>query len=50
MSVPGGRFAPGRYEVQAELRAGPQRAWERTTFRASSPSGATPVAVAAPAP
>jgi hypothetical protein len=33
VSLPGGRFAPGRYEVVAELRSGPHRAWERTSFR-----------------
>jgi VWFA-related protein len=47
VSLPGGRFAPGHYEVVAELRSGPHRAWERTSFRVSG--GATPVA-AVPAP
>jgi hypothetical protein len=47
VSLPGGRFAPGRYEVVAELRSGPHRAWERTSFRVNG-SG-TPL-VAAPPP
>jgi VWFA-related protein len=33
VSLPGGRLTPGHYEVVAELRAGSQRAWERTSFR-----------------
>jgi len=33
VSVAGGAFTPGRYEVRAELRAGEHRAWERATFR-----------------
>lgn len=33
VSLPAQRFAPGRYEVVAELRAGPHRVWERTSFR-----------------
>jgi hypothetical protein len=35
VSLPAGRFAPGRYEVVAELRSGPHRSWERTSFRVS---------------
>jgi VWFA-related protein len=44
VSLPAGRFVPGRYEVVAELRAGPQRVWERTSFRVrgDGASGATP--------
>jgi VWFA-related protein len=33
VSLPAGRFGPGRYEVVAELRSGSLRAWERTSFR-----------------
>jgi len=33
VSLPAGRFGPGRYEVHAELRSGPHRVWERTSFR-----------------
>jgi hypothetical protein len=35
VSLPAGRLTPGQYEVVAELRAGTQRAWERTSFRVS---------------
>jgi VWFA-related protein len=35
VSLPAGRFTPGHYEVVAELRSGPQRAWERASFRVS---------------
>jgi hypothetical protein len=37
VSVPAGRFGPGRYEVRAELRSGLQRSWERCSFRIASP-------------
>ena len=37
VSVPAGRFAPGRYEVRAELAAACERAWERCSFRIASP-------------
>jgi hypothetical protein len=47
VSLPAGRFAPGRYEVVAELRAGPNRAWERTSFRVKGDGALT---VAAPSP
>jgi VWFA-related protein len=47
VSLPAGRFAPGRYEVVAELRAGPHRAWERASFRVS---GGGAGGGAAPAP
>jgi hypothetical protein len=47
VSLPAGHFAPGRYEVVAELRAGPDRAWERTSFRVKA-DGA--LAAAAPSP
>jgi hypothetical protein len=40
VSVPGGSFSPGRYEVRAELRSGPGRAWERCTFRLAGPAAA----------
>jgi VWFA-related protein len=43
VSLPAGRFTPGRYEVVAELRSGPHHAWERTSFRVA---GVTPVAAA----
>jgi hypothetical protein len=33
VSLPAGRFDPGRYEVHAELSSGPHRVWERTSFR-----------------
>jgi hypothetical protein len=33
VSLPAGRFPPGRYEVVAELHSGQQHAWERTSFR-----------------
>ena len=36
VSVPAARFAPGRYEVRAELRSGRDRAWERCSFRLAS--------------
>jgi len=38
VSVPATQFAPGRYEVQAELTSGPNRAWERCSFRVVEPS------------
>jgi VWFA-related protein len=41
--LPAARFAPGRYEVVAELHSGPHFAWERTSFRVT---GVTPVAAA----
>jgi VWFA-related protein len=41
VSLPGGRLAPGRYEVVAELRSGPHRAWERTSFRVNGSSSTT---------
>ena len=44
VSVPAGRFGPGRYEVRAELRSGQQRAWERCSFRVAGP----PLASSAP--
>jgi hypothetical protein len=47
VSLPAGRFAPGHYEVVAELRAGSQRAWERTTFRVNG-AGTPAAAPAAP--
>jgi len=47
VSLPGGRFAPGRYEVVAELRSGPHRVWERTSFRVN---GAGAPAAVAPSP
>jgi VWFA-related protein len=47
VSLPGGRFAPGRYEVVAELRSGPHRAWERTSFRVNG-DGASPPAASSP--
>jgi hypothetical protein len=40
VSLPAGRFAPGHYEVVAELRAGSQRAWERTSFRVNGGASA----------
>jgi len=46
VSVPAGRFGPGRYEVRAELRSGLQRAWERCSFHV----GGSPLASAAPSP
>jgi hypothetical protein len=42
VSLPAGRFAPGRYEVVAELRSGDERAWERTSFRVSGEASAAP--------
>ena len=33
VTVPAGSLGPGRYEVRAELRSGPHRVWERTSFR-----------------
>jgi hypothetical protein len=51
VSLPAGRFAPGHYEVTAELRAGSQRAWERATFRVVDGAPGTPGAPgAAPSP
>jgi hypothetical protein len=47
VSLPAGHFAPGRYEVVAELHAGQNHAWERTSFRVIG--GATRAA-AAPSP
>lgn len=47
VSLPGGRFSPGRYEVVAELRSGPHRAWERTSFRVN---GVVPPATTVPSP
>jgi len=47
VSLPAGRLAPGRYEVVAELRAGSQRAWERTSFRVNG-NGAPDVAAPSP--
>jgi len=47
VSLPAGRFAPGRYEVLAELHAGPNHAWERTSFRVK---GDGALAAAAPSP
>jgi VWFA-related protein len=42
VSLPGGRFSPGRYEVVAELRRGPHRAWERASFRVNGSSSPAP--------
>ncbi len=36
VSVPAARFSPGHYEVQAELRSGSHRAWERCSFRVNA--------------
>jgi VWFA-related protein len=47
VSLPAGRFPPGRYDVVAELRAGQNRAWERTSFRVS---GGAPAGEAAAPP
>ncbi len=47
VSLPAGRFAPGRYQVVAELRSGPHRAWERTSFRVNG-DGASPPAASSP--
>jgi hypothetical protein len=47
VSLPAGRLAPGRYEVVAELRAGPHRAWERTSFRVNG-EGLPPAAPPSP--
>ena len=47
VSVPAGRFEPGRYEVRAELRSGRDRAWEHCSFRLLGASSAT---AAPPAP
>jgi len=47
VSLPAGRFTPGHYEVVAELRAGSQRAWERTSFRVNGSAGAAPAAAPA---
>lgn len=47
VSLPAGHFAPGRYEVVAELRAGPRRAWERTSFHVKAGSA---LAATAPSP
>ncbi|HXK08943.1 MAG TPA: VWA domain-containing protein [Vicinamibacteria bacterium] len=41
-SVPAAQFPPGRYEVNAELRSGPNRAWERCSFRVVAPSSPAP--------
>jgi VWFA-related protein len=40
VSVPAGRFAPGHYQVRAELRSGLLRVWERCTFRIAAPPAA----------
>jgi hypothetical protein len=51
VSLPAQRFAPGRYEVVAELRAGPHRAWERTSFRVNgegTPQARGPLALIRP--
>ena len=47
VSLPAGRLAPGRYQVVAELRSGPHRAWERTSFRVNG-DGASPPAASSP--
>jgi len=47
VSLPAGRFAPGRYQVVAELHAGQNHAWERTSFRVT---GGVAHAAAAPSP
>jgi len=47
VSLPAGHFAPGRYEVVAEMRSGPHRAWERTSFRVNG-NGASPPAAPSP--
>jgi VWFA-related protein len=44
VSLPAGRFAPGRYEVVAELRSGAQRAWERASFHVNGEVPSTPSA------
>jgi VWFA-related protein len=44
VSLPAGRFAPGRYEVVAELRSGAQRAWERASFHVNGEVPSTPPA------
>ena len=46
VSLPAGTFGPGRYEVHAELRSGPHRVWERTSFRVAGEA----VVSTAPAP
>ncbi len=48
VSVPAGRFAPGRYEVRAELRSGMQRAWERCSFHVTAPAAAGTAAGGSP--
>jgi VWFA-related protein len=47
VSLPAGRFAPGHYEVVAELSAGQNHAWERTSFRVAADGTQT---AAAPSP
>jgi hypothetical protein len=37
LTLPATRFPPGQYEVRAELKQGPDRAWERCSFRVLSP-------------
>jgi VWFA-related protein len=38
LTLPATRFPPGHYEVRAELRRGPNRAWEHCSFRVMSPA------------
>jgi VWFA-related protein len=38
VNVSAAHFSPGPYEVRLELRSGPYRAWERSSFRVLSPS------------
>ena len=48
VSMPAARFAPGRYEVRAELRSGLQRAWERCSFHVAAPAAAGTTAGGSP--
>jgi len=38
VNVSAAHFSPGPYEVRVELRSGPYRAWERSSFRVLGPS------------
>jgi len=37
LTLPAARFPPGRYEIRAELKRGPDRAWEHCSFRVVGP-------------